>query len=186
MNCPRCAREIGDDSAYCVHCGAAQHQGGGAQQHRRLERSLSERQIGGVCGGLGLYLGLDPALVRVLWVVLSIVPGAVLLGLIAYAAAWVIIPEATHAGPPRSRRQLTRSSTDVKLAGVCAGLAEYFEVDSTPIRLLWVVLTVCPGVIIGGIFAYIVAWLVMPLAPLAATPPTPAPPTPPAEAVEPV
>jgi phage shock protein PspC (stress-responsive transcriptional regulator) len=68
------------------------------------------------------------------------------------------------------------------LAGVCGGLAEYFEVDSTPIRLLWVVLSICPGAIIGGVVAYGVAWLVMPVASrpvVPEVPPTP-PPTPPA------
>ena len=91
----------------------------------------------------------------------------------------MIIPEAQtgDAGAATGRR-LGRSRTDVKVAGVCGGLAEYFEVDSTPIRLLWVVLTICPGAIIGGVIAYVVAWLVMPVAPLtpAGTPPPTEPP----------
>lgn len=186
MTCHRCAGEIAEDTAYCVHCGAAQRPGDGARHRKRLERSRSERQFAGVCGGLGLYLGLDPVLVRVAWIVLSVVPGAVLLGLIAYAAAWVIIPEETHAGPARSRRRLTRSATDATLAGVCGGLASYFDVDATPIRVLWAVLTIVPGVIVGGIIVYVLAWLVMPPAAPMPTPPAPAPPAPPAEAAEPL
>jgi|TARA_B100002003_G_scaffold236653_1_gene252839 phage shock protein PspC (stress-responsive transcriptional regulator) len=184
MLCGRCAREIGDDSSFCAHCGAPQRgaEGAGTTGTRRLERSVSDRQIAGVCGGLAVYLGLDAALVRVLWVVLSIVPGAILFGLIVYLAAWLIIPAAPSgdavAGP---RRRLTRSRTDVKLAGVCGGLAEYFEVDSTPVRLLWVVLTIFPGAIICGLIVYVVAWLVMPMAAMAAA----APPTPPASPAPP-
>ncbi len=192
MNCAGCARDIDDDSAYCAYCGAAQ-QGEGAEttRTRRLERSATDRQIAGVCGGLAVYLGLDSTLVRILWIVLSIIPGAILFGLIAYVAAWMIIPEATSGdAAAATRRRLTRSRTDVKLAGVCGGLAEYFDVDSTPVRLLWVVLTIFPGAIVCGVIAYVVAWLVMPAAVVtpeasaAPPPPAPPPPTTPSEAAE--
>ena len=56
------------------------------------------------------------------------------------------------------------------------GLAEYFEVDATPVRLLWAVLTIFPGAIICGVIAYAVAWLVIPLAAMQAAPTPPAPP----------
>ena len=46
-----------------------------------------------------------------------------------------------------------------KLCGVCGGIAEYFDVDPTLIRLLWVILVLCVGT---GILAYIVAALIMP------------------------
>lgn len=179
MNCAGCARDIGDDSTYCAYCGAAQHgEGAETTRTRRLERSVTDRQIGGVCGGLAVYLGLDATLVRILWIVLSIVPGAILFGLIAYVAAWAIIPEAsTGDAAAATRRRLSRSRTDVKLAGVCGGLAEYFEVDSTPVRLLWAVLTIFPGAIVCGVIAYVVAWLVMPVAAVQAM--TPTPPAPP-------
>ena len=130
-----------------------------------------------MCGGLGAYLGLDSALVRIVWIVLSVIPGAILFGLIAYLAAWLLIPEATvDSAITATRRRLARSRTDTKLAGVCGGLAEYFEVDSTPVRLMWTVLTIFPGVIICGVVAYVVAWLIMPAAAVQAVAPTPAPP----------
>ena len=66
---------------------------------------------------------------------------------------------------------LVRSLTDAKVAGLWGGLAEYFGGDPTPIRLLWVVLSIYPGAIIGGVVVYGVAWTVTPLASLAkATP----------------
>jgi len=183
MNCAHCAREIGDDAAYCADCGAAQGEDTRASATTRLERSSTDRQVAGVCGGLAVYLGVDPALVRILWVVLSIVPGAILFGVLAYLAAWLLIPEASGDGVTSTRRRLTRSRTDVKLAGVCSGLAEHFDVDPTLVRLVWAVLTIFPGAIVCGIIAYVVAWLVMPVsampsAPLAAPPPPAAPPTP--------
>jgi phage shock protein C len=57
-----------------------------------------------------------------------------------------------------------RSPTDNKIAGVCGGLAEYMDVDSTVVRLVWVLITFFTGIVLG-IIAYGVAWLVMPLAP---------------------
>ncbi len=56
-------------------------------------------------------------------------------------------------------KKLYKSQTDKKLCGVCGGIAEYFNIDSTIVRLIWVILAVCFG---SGILAYIIAALVMP------------------------
>jgi phage shock protein PspC (stress-responsive transcriptional regulator) len=53
-------------------------------------------------------------------------------------------------------------SNDKKLDGVCAGIAEYFDIDPTLIRLLWVLGTIFVG---AGILAYIIAAIVMPRKP---------------------
>ena len=58
-----------------------------------------------------------------------------------------------------------RSSTDCKLGGVCGGLAEYLDVDSTIVRLIWVVLILFPFPLIPAVLGYFVAWLVIPQAP---------------------
>ena len=50
--------------------------------------------------------------------------------------------------------------------GVCGGIAEYFGIDSTPVRVLWIVLSVLPGAVIGGVIAYLVAWIIVPKAPM--------------------
>lgn len=59
-------------------------------------------------------------------------------------------------------KRLYKSSTDKKLFGVCGGLAEYFGIDSTLIRLALVVLAICFGT---GVLAYLIAALVMPDSP---------------------
>lgn len=66
--------------------------------------------------------------------------------------------------PPSAGKRLMRSPTDVKIAGVCAGMADYFGMDATVVRLIWalVAVAVC---IVPAIFAYIVAWIIMPIAP---------------------
>lgn len=56
----------------------------------RLYRSRTDRMIGGVCGGLGKYLNMDPTLVRLLFVALALFGGP---GLIAYIIMLLIVPE---------------------------------------------------------------------------------------------
>lgn len=59
-------------------------------------------------------------------------------------------------------KRLYRSRTDRKLAGVCAGIAEYYGWDPTLVRVAWIVLTLLGG---SGILIYLIMWLVMPEAP---------------------
>ena len=60
-------------------------------------------------------------------------------------------------------KRLYRSRKDAKIAGVCGGIASYFDVDPTLIRLL-AVLTIFFGG--SGIIAYILAWIIIPLEPV--------------------
>ncbi len=69
------------------------------------------------------------------------------------------------AGPPRASRRLMRSAVDCKIAGVCGGIAEYLEIDSTIVRLIWILLVLMPVPIVPAFVGYFVAWLVMPMAP---------------------
>lgn len=62
----------------------------GADQPRVLRRSHDDRVIGGVCSGLGRYLGVDPVLLRIAFVVLAIAGGG---GVILYIVGWILIPE---------------------------------------------------------------------------------------------
>jgi phage shock protein C len=55
-----------------------------------LRRSTTDRMIGGVCGGLGRYLGIDPVLLRIAFVVLALAGGG---GVIVYVVGWILIPE---------------------------------------------------------------------------------------------
>ncbi len=57
------------------------------------------------------------------------------------------------------KKRLYKIETGKKLDGVCGGIAEYFDIDPTLIRLLWIIFSCCWG---GGIIAYIIAAIVMP------------------------
>jgi phage shock protein C len=62
-------------------------------------------------------------------------------------------------------RKLYRSRTDRKLAGVCGGLAQYFNLDATLIRVLFVALAVLGGT---GLVLYVAMWIIVPNEPQAA------------------
>jgi phage shock protein PspC (stress-responsive transcriptional regulator) len=135
----------------------------------------ADGMIAGVCAGIADYLNTDVTWIRLAWVVLSIVPGAIIGGVIAYVAAWVLMPEAgIGARPTVTGRRLLRSTTDRKVAGVCGGLAEYFNVDTTVIRVLFLVITLFGG---AGLVVYVVMWILVPDASKA--PPTTSAPPPP-------
>jgi phage shock protein C len=61
--------------------------------------------------------------------------------------------------PERPYRRLTLSTSDKMIGGVCGGIAAYFNVDPTLIRIIAVVLALVGG---GGILAYLLAWIIMP------------------------
>ena len=84
-------------------------------------------------------------------------------------------------GPVESRRRLIRPQAGRKIAGVCAGFAEYFDLDVTLVRVLWLIVALFGG---GGFVAYLIAWIIMPnepgrvyYAPPASQPVNPPPPT---------
>ena len=58
---------------------------------KRLYRSMNNKMIAGVCGGVAEYIGLDPALVRLGWIVFCALGGS---GVLAYIIAAIVIPKA--------------------------------------------------------------------------------------------
>ena len=56
-------------------------------------------------------------------------------------------------------RKLFKSNTNRMLCGVCGGIGEYFKIDPTLVRILWVVFCMCGG---SGVIAYIIAAIIIP------------------------
>ena len=159
MTCVRCQRELEADSSFCRFCGAAQK----TSAPRQLRRLPSEGKIAGVCAGIAEYLDADVTLVRIGWITLSIVPGVLIGGLIAYIVEWLFVPEGGRANSSAfGGKRLMRSTTNKTIAGICGGLAEYLGVDATIVRVLFVALSIYPGAVVGGLIAYVVGWLVIP------------------------
>jgi phage shock protein C len=57
--------------------------------HTKLYRSPTDRMLGGVCGGLGAYLAIDPVLIRLFFVLLTLGGGS---GIAVYILMWILIP----------------------------------------------------------------------------------------------
>lgn len=105
MYCNSCGAEIPAEARFCSRCGAAVASEGGAPagvapgNARILERPLKGRKIAGVCLGMANYFGIDATLMRILWLLATILWGA---GLVAYIVAWILIPEAPATPLPSS------------------------------------------------------------------------------------
>jgi phage shock protein C len=66
-------------------------------------------------------------------------------------------------GASVARKRLVRPRQGRKIAGVCLGVAEYFDVDVTLVRLVWLITSFMTGI---GLISYPIAWIVMPEEPL--------------------
>lgn len=69
-----------------------------------------------------------------------------------------------------ARERLVRPRQNRKIAGVCLGFAEFFDLDVTLVRIVWAICSICGGV---GAAAYGIAWIIMPEEPLMLTGPAP-------------
>ena len=91
MFCSSCGVQLEEQFAYCHHCGRPTHPDCTSPWGvpRRLTRPLWEKKIGGVCAGFARYFDVDVSLMRILWLVVSLVTGV---GFIAYLIAWIAMP----------------------------------------------------------------------------------------------
>lgn len=102
---------------------------------KHLHRSSNEKVIGGVCGGLSAYFNLDPAIVRLIFALVSIFWGS---GILIYLILWVILPEAATTAPSHRRRWYRNDEKKI-IGGVCSGIASYFNIDPVWPRLIFLV-----------------------------------------------
>ncbi|HEY6899356.1 MAG TPA: PspC domain-containing protein [Puia sp.] len=145
---------------------------------RRLFRAENDKILGGVCGGLANYLRLDPAIVRIIFVLITFGWGA---GVLLYIILWMVLPH--RALPTNVRKRLYRNSDDRVIGGVASGLAAYFHIEVWIPRLIfalplilgiltsflrhawfyWGGSSIVTGGFGGTLFiAYIVLWIVLP------------------------
>lgn len=91
---------------------------GGSRRPTRVERSRTDRVLGGVCAGIARSAGIDPVLVRIGVVLLGLVSGGAVV--LAYLVAWVLLPQATGE-PPRRSRTSPPPAADAKEAWTAVG-----------------------------------------------------------------
>lgn len=89
MFCTRCGFECGEDYRFCSRCGTRTGVGQEASASKPLLLDKRNKKIAGVCAGFARYLEVDVILVRVVWLCIALTAG---IGLLAYLAAWIIMP----------------------------------------------------------------------------------------------
>ncbi|MEI9943849.1 MAG: PspC domain-containing protein [Chitinophagaceae bacterium] len=150
---------------------------------RRLYRDSSDKFIAGVCSGIANYLNVDPAIVRILFAIVGF--GGFGLGFFIYILLWVILP--TKDLDTNLGKRLYRNPEDRIVGGVAGGLAAYFNIRTSTVRLIFaapfifsVFLRILNGLTwhtefgnffpnilfgsLGGTFilAYVILWMVLP------------------------
>ena len=109
MYCQHCGKGLSSESHFCSNCGAAVS--GGAQTVNqgqpsgKILRPRHPRAIAGVCAGFAQHFGWDLTVVRVLFVVFTILTSG--LGVLVYAALWILMPDAPYELSPGQNRQGT-------------------------------------------------------------------------------
>lgn len=95
----------------------------------RLYRNADDKILGGVCSGLANYLGIDPVVMRIIFVILI---GALFW---VYILLWIIVP--SQSVQSNITKRLYRSTDDKVIGGVCGGLAVYFNISPWIPRLIF-------------------------------------------------
>jgi phage shock protein PspC (stress-responsive transcriptional regulator) len=142
---------------------------------KRLFRDENNKVIGGVCGGLANYFGIDVVVVRIIFAVLAVSFG---FGLVSYLILWVAVPSTATAEIGSVRKKLFRDGEDKLIAGVCSGIGNYFGVNAWIPRVLFLLPFlsfvsrwndgndfndfVRIGFSPGALLIYIILWLVIP------------------------
>src|SRR5205085_7081319 len=97
MFCTACGFTMNDEHRYCARCGKPTGDGqfqwsdapkAAPQPPRRLERNMYDRKIAGVCSGFANFFGMDPTVMRLIWVILTFLTGVPLL---AYPICWIVM-----------------------------------------------------------------------------------------------
>ncbi|MEO6134726.1 MAG: PspC domain-containing protein [Ginsengibacter sp.] len=140
-------------------------------KNKSLYRDENNKVLGGVCSGVATYFGIDPVIIRVLFVIFGITG----IGFLLYILLWIFVP-GSHRLENGARKRLYRNPEGKYLAGVCSGLGSYFNVNPWFPRILFLLpfigfvfrwghwgpnffnLTFSPG----SLMIYIILWLVIP------------------------
>jgi phage shock protein PspC (stress-responsive transcriptional regulator) len=137
-------------------------------ERRPLYRNTNDKIIGGVCSGLADYFKIDPLLVRLAFVL------CFSFSWIAYIVLWIVLKPKNLGN--NDGRKLYRNKNEKMIGGVCSGIANYFRVDPTLVRVIVVLLaSIFSGLTISffsvsngnvplsftPIVLYIILWIVM-------------------------
>lgn len=152
------------------------------KEPRRLSRSSNDKILGGVCAGLAHYLRIDPAIMRILFALVTI--GGFGTGFLLYIILWIVLPARDLDTSKVLRKRLYRNPDDKVIGGVASGIAAYFNIEVWIPRIVFALPFIFGAissvfdrhwwgpnfVIFSGGFGstlfvgYIILWIVLPLA----------------------
>lgn len=127
---------------------------------KKLYRSRTNRKLSGLCGGLGDYFKIDPTFIRL--IVLFLCFFTVFFPvLIAYFIAVLIVPLEPLRKTKKHLHRLYKSKKNRVIAGVCGGFAEFFKIDATIVRLIFIFVMIITAVF-PLLITYLIACLIIP------------------------
>lgn len=151
------------------------------KKHLFRNKFKNERVIAGVCSGLAHYFSIDPIAVRIIFVLVTIFNMASFfkfnLGILTYIILWIVLPQ--EYAKSNISQKLFRNSKDKVVAGVCSGLAQFFNLETWIIRSIFLVPLLIHifaphspfrfhflGTSLGSIMfvIYLVLWIITPIA----------------------
>jgi phage shock protein PspC (stress-responsive transcriptional regulator) len=171
-------------SFFSSSAGRQQYQqyGQGEAAPKRLYRDEQDKIIAGVASGIAQYINIDPALARILFVLITLLGGS---GILIYIVLWIVLPSRSLQN--NIRKRLFRDPDDKVISGVCGGLGKYFDINPAIPRIIFaapflfgIVTSIGRNffddgpLFFGGfggstfILAYIILWIVLPEATTAA------------------
>src|SRR6185437_6312311 len=98
---------------------------------KRLYRDENNKILGGVCSGIAAYFGIDPVIVRIVFIVSGV-------GFLAYILLWMFVPESNMV-ENGARKRLYRNPDGKILGGVCSGIGSYFDVNPWLPRFIFLI-----------------------------------------------
>ena len=122
----------------------------------------SDKKFLGVCGGIADYLKVDPTLIRIAVACVALYT-AIIPALVVYVVMSFVFPQQPEGYTTvNTAKKLLKSSDNKKISGVCAGIAKYFGVDATIVRLIFALCMLFFGF---GLAIYLVCLVLMPSEP---------------------
>ncbi len=135
-----------------------------SEGHKKLYRDAHRKILGGVAAGIAQYFRMDPLWIRLLIVALLFVDVFASLGtitIVVYIVLWIVLPPSYDLPEDEKVKKLYRNPDDKVISGVSSGIAAYFGIDATVVRLLFVLSVLLFGT---GALVYVILWIITPQA----------------------
>jgi phage shock protein PspC (stress-responsive transcriptional regulator) len=156
----------GGNTAYATEAGTATTATTTTAPHKKLYRDINRKLLGGVASGIAHYFTIDPLWIRLLFCAaffdMFFLPGSFSsLSFVTYVILWLVVPGSTSLQEDKTFKKFYRNPDQKTIGGVASGIAAYFGVDVTIVRLIFVLGFIFFGT---GLLLYLILWAITPVA----------------------